>query len=151
MRGGVDSLRAITVLALGSALAFLACDVPPRRAGTALARFGDGGESAAAAPAAGTAIPGARRVRPEPPIPIIDTPLPVHRVRPKETLYSIAARYDTTVEQLLRLNRDISVHELPIGYELKLPGGKPAVRAVRNNAPAPRPVPAPRGAAPKEN
>lgn len=56
---------------------------------------------------------------------------PVHAVAPGETLYRIAQYYDTTVEELLELNPKIEPRDLPVGYPLYLPEGKPEFREVR--------------------
>ncbi|HSM52364.1 MAG TPA: LysM peptidoglycan-binding domain-containing protein [Thermoanaerobaculia bacterium] len=52
-----------------------------------------------------------------------------HRVRSGETLSSIAARYGTSVESLVRMNRLRSAHRLSVGQRLAVPvrsGGAPA-------------------------
>lgn len=52
-----------------------------------------------------------------------------HRVRRGETLSSIAARYGTSVESLMKLNRLRSAHRLSVGQRLAVPvrsGGAPA-------------------------
>ena len=56
--------------------------------------------------------------------------MPVHIVQGGDTLYRIARTYGTTVDVLLRLNPGISPDDLQVGMEVRLPGGKPTVRAV---------------------
>jgi LysM repeat protein len=47
---------------------------------------------------------------------------PTHTVAPGDTLFSIARRYGTTVEELMRLNGlDSSPPDLQVGQVLKLP------------------------------
>ena len=53
----------------------------------------------------------------------IKTPV-FHEVKPKETKYSIAKLYDTTIEKLEKLNPDI-VSNLPVGYNLLISGERP--------------------------
>ncbi len=60
-----------------------------------------------------------------------------HRVRPGETLSTIARRYRTSVNAIVKANRLRSRHRISIGQRLKIPqrgGGTPAVSA--NRAPA---------------
>lgn len=54
-----------------------------------------------------------------------------HTVQPKETKYSIAKKYDITIEELERKNPDI-VPNLTVGYELLIKGNgpKPVVKTV---------------------
>ncbi|PWA07098.1 LysM peptidoglycan-binding domain-containing protein [Flavobacterium laiguense] len=47
-----------------------------------------------------------------------------HTVLPKETKYSIAKKYDMTIEELEKRNPEI-VANLPIGYELLIKGNRP--------------------------
>ncbi|WP_310556125.1 LysM peptidoglycan-binding domain-containing protein [Flavobacterium sp.] len=49
-----------------------------------------------------------------------------HIVKPKETKYSIAKQYDTTVEKLEKLNPEI-ISGLPDGYNLLISGERPKV------------------------
>ena len=51
-----------------------------------------------------------------------------HEVKPKETKYSIAKLYNTTIESLEKLNPEI-VPNLPVGYNLLISGEKPIVIA----------------------
>ena len=51
-----------------------------------------------------------------------------HEVKPKETKYSIARLYDTTIEKLEKLNPEI-VLSLPIGYNLLVSGERPIIVA----------------------
>ena len=65
-----------------------------------------------------------------------------HRVRSGETLSSIAARYGTSVESLVRMNRLRSAHRLSVGQRLAVPvrsGGAPE-RAERPTAAAAEPA-----------
>ena len=57
----------------------------------------------------------------------IKTPV-FHEVKPKETKYSIARLYDTTIEKLEKLNPEI-VLNLPIGYNLLVSGERPIIVA----------------------
>lgn len=56
-----------------------------------------------------------------------------HDVLPKETKYSIAKQYKTTVEDLEKRNPDI-VSNLPIGYRLTIKGTAPKSEVVANVA-----------------
>ena len=47
-----------------------------------------------------------------------------HTVLPKETKYSIAKKYDMTIEELEKRNPEI-VASLPVGYELLIKGNRP--------------------------
>ncbi|MCZ7652362.1 MAG: LysM peptidoglycan-binding domain-containing protein [Thermoanaerobaculia bacterium] len=70
-----------------------------------------------------------------------------HRVRSGETLSSIAARYGTSVDSLMRMNRLRSAHRLSVGQRLAVPvrsGGAPA-RAERSATTATEPVAAAAG------
>lgn len=53
----------------------------------------------------------------------------IHIVEPKETLFSIAKKYDTTVEKLEELNPDVK-QGLPIGYELIIK--QEVVKSIKN-------------------
>lgn len=55
-----------------------------------------------------------------PPI-VVEEVSPTHTVAPKETLYGIARKYGTTIEELKILNPNLE-ETLPIGLELKVPG-----------------------------
>ncbi|WP_309609069.1 LysM peptidoglycan-binding domain-containing protein [Flavobacterium sp.] len=57
----------------------------------------------------------------------IKTPV-FHEVKPKETKYSIAKLYNTTIEKLEKLNPEI-VPNLPIGYNLLISGERPIIAA----------------------
>ena len=52
-------------------------------------------------------------------------------VEPGDTLYSIAARSRTTVQELQRLNPQIDPTRIEVGTVLRLPSGKPAIREIR--------------------
>jgi LysM repeat protein len=45
-----------------------------------------------------------------------------HILKRGETLYAISRRYDCTIEELLQLNPDIDINDIPIGQEIILPG-----------------------------
>ncbi|MBP5259737.1 MAG: LysM peptidoglycan-binding domain-containing protein [Paludibacteraceae bacterium] len=78
-----------------------------------------------------------------------DQPTQIHVVQPKETLYSLAKRYGTTVDGLLRLNP--SVTTLQIGFPLVVPANAPVPAAAQpsatNHTPAPAAQSAPAPAA----
>src|SRR6056297_3630069 len=44
-----------------------------------------------------------------------------HRIRRGETVYSIAKRYETTVEELLQVNPGVDIDDLQIGEEIRIP------------------------------
>ena len=52
-------------------------------------------------------------------------------VEPGDTLYSIAARSRTTVQELQRLNPQIDPTRIEVGTVLRLPSGKPVIREIR--------------------
>ncbi len=45
-----------------------------------------------------------------------------HILKRGETLYSISRRYDCTIEELLQLNPDLDINDIPVGQEIILPG-----------------------------
>ncbi len=81
--------------------------IPPRggSSATTLARV----ETVLPAPAAKTAAPAAAAYR-------------LHRVQAGQTLWNLARRYGTTVNELRRLNNLNSSAVLPVGMRLKVPG-----------------------------
>lgn len=70
---------------------------------------------------------------PVPPTPAPAGPTFTYVVSPGDTLYSIARRYDTTVDVLVGLNDLSSADDIKVGQELQIPG----------TAPTPVPTPAP--------
>ncbi|MBC8884472.1 LysM peptidoglycan-binding domain-containing protein [Flavobacterium piscinae] len=52
-----------------------------------------------------------------------------HEVQPKETLFGIAKQYDTTVEELERLNPEVKTDGLKIGQTIQISGSKSEVVA----------------------
>lgn len=71
------------------------------------------------------------------PLPRVWQELPVHaieratyRVASGDTFYSIARGHGIDVGELMALNPECSPRSLEIGTLLRLPSGKPAVRAV---------------------
>jgi len=86
-----------------------------------------------AAPAAGmlAAIPAERRFRRQ-------TPDLEHKVRRGDSLSAIAARYDTTVSELMAINQLKSRHRIRAGQVLHLPyRGEPGERGSGPSAPVP--------------
>ena len=68
----------------------------------------------------------------------------VHTVAPGETLFRIALRYDTTVDELRRLN-GIQGDRIEVGQRLRVGGAAPATASGPRPAGAPAPIrPAPR-------
>ena len=64
------------------------------------------------------------------PTPVRPTPVPVgptftYAVAPGDTLYSIALRYDTTVDVLVSLNSLTSADDIKVGQKLQIPGSGP--------------------------
>lgn len=73
------------------------------------------------------------------PTPVRPTPVPVgptftYIVAPGDTLYSIARRYDTTVDVLVSLNNLTSADDIKVGQQLRVPGTGPT--PVATEAPA---------------
>ncbi|MFB9079715.1 LysM peptidoglycan-binding domain-containing protein [Flavobacterium procerum] len=58
-----------------------------------------------------------------------------HDVQPKETKYSIAKQYNTTIEDLEKRNPEI-VSSLPVGYRLTISGTAPKTEAAETGKPA---------------
>lgn len=65
-----------------------------------------------------------------------------HTVVPGDTLYSIARRYGTTVEELMRLN-GLASAELKVGQRLLLPGAQAGGESVPHAPPGPSPEASP--------
>jgi len=68
------------------------------------------------------------------PTPVLPTPAPVrptftYIVRPGDTLYSIARRYNTTVVELVLLNNLSSADDIRVGQPLQIPGTAPTPEA----------------------
>ncbi|MDH7484656.1 MAG: LysM peptidoglycan-binding domain-containing protein [Anaerolineae bacterium] len=68
------------------------------------------------------------------PTPVRPTPVPVgptftYIVAPGDTLYSIARRYDTTVDVLVSLNSLTSADDIKVGQQLRIPGTGPTPAA----------------------
>ena len=55
----------------------------------------------------------------------------VYAVQRGDTLYSIAQRSRTTVQELRRLNPGIDPTRIEVGTTLRLPTGKPVIREIR--------------------
>jgi membrane-bound lytic murein transglycosylase D len=84
----------------------------------------------APAPQLLAAVPQAARFRGQ-------VPDATHKVRPGESLSTIARRYNTSTAQLVRLNSLRNQHMIRAGQVLKLPGGPaPAVAVAASRAPA---------------
>ena len=62
-----------------------------------------------------------------------------HEIKPKETKYAIAKQYQTTIQELERLNPEI-VTDFPIGFKLLISGEKPKIVVPTVSIPAPVPV-----------
>jgi LysM repeat protein len=45
-----------------------------------------------------------------------------HILKRGETLYAVSRRYDCTIEELLQLNPDLDINDIPVGQEIILPG-----------------------------
>ena len=71
-------------------------------------------------PPADVVVPATRRPSPTP---VATTPVPgeTYTVEAGDTLFEIASRFDTTVEQLQRLNRLESIDVIEVGQVLRLP------------------------------
>ena len=63
----------------------------------------------------------------------------VHKIRPGETLYSVARRYNTDLQRLMILNGIKDPHNIAIGQEIYIPhaGNTNGNAAVRPGAPSP--------------
>ncbi|KGQ22875.1 C40 family peptidase [Thermus filiformis] len=79
-------------------------------------------------------------------LPKKEAPGPVHVVAPGDTLYSIARRYGTTVEELLRLN-GLESSEIKVGQVLKLPEKAPSGPSAPPSPEGPPPTPSDEGEA----
>ncbi len=55
---------------------------------------------------------------------------PTYRVRPGDTLYSVARAYETTIEALVELNPEVEPDHLLVGQSLRVPP-KPRLRRIQ--------------------
>ncbi|RME81081.1 MAG: LysM peptidoglycan-binding domain-containing protein, partial [Caldilineae bacterium] len=67
-------------------------------------------------------IPGNEDLTPKPPTPTPKPKLFTYTVKAGDTLYSIARKYDITVEDILRYNNLQDPNNLRVGQELQIPG-----------------------------
>ncbi len=58
----------------------------------------------------------------------------IHVVEPGETLFAIARKYGSSVEEIRRRNPTVEPKQLRVGARLNLPPRKPVIRAVRGNS-----------------
>jgi LysM repeat protein len=114
-------------------------DVNLIRPGTVLVIPGSPEPAPAPTPAPAPAAP----VAPAAPAPAATGP--VHTVRPGETLFKIAQRYDTTVDAIVTANAIADRRQISVGQPVVIPVAAPAPAPA---APAPTPAPAPTNPAP---
>ena len=50
----------------------------------------------------------------------------IHTIKPNDTLYSLAIRYETTVSKILAMNPGVDIYNLQIGTGLLICPGSPA-------------------------